>query len=74
MLNATRFVASLAISLWGLGMLVIGLINGVPLWIVLGVVIMGVGLPFFAGLPWAAAWLYPTRGGIERVLPGTKRR
>lgn len=72
MLNATRFVASLAISLWGVGMLVIGLVNGVFLWIVLGLVIVAVGLPFLAGHPWAASWLYPSRGGIDRALPGAR--
>ena len=65
MLSVARFVASLAISLWGVAMLVLGLVNGVPLWILLGVVVAGVGLPFLAALPAAASRLYPKRGGID---------
>jgi hypothetical protein len=65
MLTATRFVASLAISVWGLAMLLIGIVNGVPMWIVLGLVVTGVGLPFLASHPAAAAQLYPKRGGID---------
>jgi hypothetical protein len=73
MLYATRFVTSLAIALWGLAMIVIGIINGVFLWIVLGVVVAGVGLPFLASHPRAAARLYPARGGIDPSLPGGNR-
>jgi hypothetical protein len=65
MLFVARFVTSLAISLWGLAMLVIGLVNGVPLWILLGVIVAGVGLPFLASHPAAAPRLYPKRGGID---------
>lgn len=65
MLSAARFVASLAIFLWGLAMLLIGLVNSVPLWIVLGLVVTGVGLPFLASNPAAAPRLYPKRGGID---------
>ena len=72
MLNVTRFVTSLAISLWGVGMLLIGITNGVLLWIVLGLVIAGVGLPFLASHPWAAPLLYPRRGGIDRALTDVK--
>lgn len=72
MLNATRFLTSLAISLWGLGMLVLGLVNGVVLWMLLGVVIVAVGLPFLASHPWAAGRLYPARGGIDRSLSDAK--
>ena len=71
MLTVARLVASLAISLWGVAMLVLGLVNGVPLWILLGVVIAGVGLPFLAGLPAAGPRLYPKRGGIDSAaVPG----
>ena len=73
MLNATRFVTSLAISFWGLAMIVIGILNGVFMWIVLGVVVAGVGLPFLASNPRASARLYPARGGIEPSLPGGNR-
>jgi hypothetical protein len=72
MLNATRFLTSMAISLWGIGMLAIGLVNGVLLWIILGLVIAGVGLPFLAAHPWATSLLYPARGGIGRSLPDAK--
>lgn len=73
MLHATRFATSLAISLWGLAMLLIGIVNAVSLWIVLGVVVMGVGLPFLASHPWAADRLYPTRGGIDPSLSSGTR-
>jgi len=73
MLNATRFATSLVISLWGLAMLVIGIVNAVFLWIVLGLVITGVGLPFLASHPWAAARLYPARGGIDPSPSGGRR-
>lgn len=68
MLSVARFVASLAISLCGVAMLVLGLVNGVPLWILLGVVVAGVGLPFLAALPAAASRLYPKRGGIDPAV------
>jgi hypothetical protein len=71
MLNVTRFATSLAISLWGVGMLLIGIINGVLLWIVLGLIITGVGLPFLASNPLAGARLYPNRGGIDPSAPET---
>lgn len=73
MLRATRFATSLAISLWGLAMLLIGIFNAVFLWIVLGVVVLAVGLPFLASHPWAAARLYPTRGGIDPALSSGNR-
>jgi len=73
MLRATRFATSLAISLWGLAMLLIGIFNAVFLWIVLGAVVLAVGLPFLASNPWAAARLYPTRGGIDPAVPGGNR-
>lgn len=65
MLSVARFVTSLAISLWGVAMLLIGVVNGVPLWVVLGLVVSGVGLPFLASHPAAAPRLYPKRGGID---------
>lgn len=65
MLSVVRFVTSLAVSLWGMAMLLIGIVNGVPLWILLGLVVAGVGLPFLASNPAAAPRLYPKRGGID---------
>jgi hypothetical protein len=70
MLTVTRFVASLAISVWGLAMLLIGVVNGVPMWILLGLVVTGVGLPFLAAHPAATGRLYPRRGGIDSAAPG----
>lgn len=64
MLYAVRFVTSLAISLWGLVMALLGLVNGVLLWIVLGFAVLAVGLPLLASHPWAATRLYPERGAI----------
>jgi hypothetical protein len=65
MLYATRFVTSLAIVLWALSMVVLGLVNGVFLWIVLGVALLAVGTPVLASHPWAAQRLYPARGAID---------
>lgn len=65
MLSVARFVTSLAISLWGVAMLLIGVVNGVPLWVLLGLVVSGVGLPFLASHPAAGPRLYPKRGGID---------
>lgn len=65
-MHATRFATSMVITLWGVGMLVIGIVNAVLLWVVLGLVITGVGVPFLASHPWAASRLYPARGGIDR--------
>lgn len=73
MLLATRFAASLAISVWGLAMLLIGIVKAVFLWIVLGVVVTVVGLPFLGSHPWAAGRLYPSRGAIDPSLAGENR-
>jgi hypothetical protein len=65
MLYATRFFTSLAIVLWALSMVLLGLVNGVLLWIVVGLVLIAVGAPLLASHPWAAARLYPPRGAID---------
>jgi len=65
MLYATRFVASLAIVLWALTMVLLGLANGVLLWIVLGAALLVVGAPLLGSHPWATAHLYPPRGPID---------
>lgn len=71
MMSVARSVTSLAICLWGAAMLVIGVVNAVPLWILLGLVVAAVGLPFLASHPAATARLYPGRGGIDRdASPG----
>lgn len=74
MLSVARFVTSLAISLWGIAMLLIGVVNGVPLWVVLGLVVSGVGLPFLASHPAAASRLYPNRGGIDSAAAAGGQR
>jgi hypothetical protein len=73
MLYAARFAASLAIALWGVAMVLIGIFNAVFLWIVLGLVVTAVGVPFLASHPWAAARLYPPRGAIDPSPAGGNR-
>jgi len=70
MLYAARFAASVAITAWGLLMLILGIVNAVFLWVVLGVVIMAVGLPLLASHPWLTPRLYPMRGGIDPATSG----
>ena len=61
MLHAAQFLASLAISAWGLGMIVLGLVGGMFLWVLLGAAVSVVGIPLLASNPLAAAHLYPPR-------------
>ena len=61
MVFAVQFLASLAIALWGLTMIVLGLVGGMALWVLLGVAVLAVGVPLLASHPWAAARLYPAR-------------
>ena len=63
-----RFVTSLAITLWGMAMVALGLFQGVAMWSLLGLVVAGVGLPLLASHPWATGLLYPSRAG-ERASP-----
>lgn len=60
-----RFIASLAIVTWGLAMVLLGVFNAFFLWIAVGLVVTGVGLPLLASHPWAASRLYPKSGNIE---------
>jgi hypothetical protein len=59
MLLAAQFVTSIAISLWGLAMIILGVIHAHPVWILLGLVVSVVGAPMVAANPMVAARLYP---------------
>jgi hypothetical protein len=58
-----RSIASVAILAWGLMTLLIGLVAFNPSWIGIGAILIVVGLPFLAGLPAAAKYLYPPAEG-----------
>lgn len=58
-----RSLASVAILLWGLLTLLIGLAAMNLNWIGIGVILLVIGLPFLAGLPAAAKRLYPPAEG-----------
>ena len=64
-----RFVASLAISVWGLVMVLLGIAQGYFLWIAVGLVVGGIGLPLLASNPMVADRLYPKSGNIEGAAP-----
>lgn len=64
-----RFVASLAISTWGLVMVLMGVLNGFFLWIAIGLVVTAVGVPLLGSHPWVADRLYPKSGNIEGAAP-----
>ncbi len=65
MLDLVRSVASLAILLWALGIVLLGLGSGTFLWILIGLVLLVVGAPMLGAHPWATARLYPRRGAID---------
>ena len=69
MSTTIRFIASIAISAWGLVMVLLGLLNGFFEWIAIGLVVTGVGLPLFASNPLVAKRLYPSNGNIEGAAP-----
>ena len=56
-----RFLGSVAVSLWGALMVLIGILNGMFLWVLIGCVVLAVGLPLLASNSRAAAALYPPR-------------
>lgn len=67
MLYLVRVVASLSIALWGLVMVLLGVVNQVDLWVPLGLAVIVAGLPLLASHPLAAGWLYPpATGGAQR--------
>jgi hypothetical protein len=59
MLFSVRFVTSLAIFLWGIAMIALGLSEGVPSWILMGLAVAVAGAPLLASHPWATSRLYP---------------
>ncbi len=69
MLFVIRFVASVAITLWGIAMILLGAVHRFPLWIAIGLAVSAVGLPLLASHPWATRILYPTAGNIEGADP-----
>lgn len=56
-----RFVGSVAVSIWGAVMVLLGIVNGMFLWVLIGAVVLAVGLPLLASNSRAAATLYPPR-------------
>jgi len=60
-----QLVAALAIPLWGLSFVVVGLARGVALWSAIGAVVAVAGLPLLGGHPWARPLLYRPRGPLE---------
>lgn len=64
-----RFVASLAISIWGVAMMLLGIVQGVLLWVAIGLAVTAFGLPLLGSHPWLARRLYPNSGNIEGGFP-----
>ncbi|MEI8359776.1 MAG: hypothetical protein WCH13_14970 [Deltaproteobacteria bacterium] len=64
-MDVLRFVRSVAISIWGALMVLLGILNGVWLWIPIGLVVLAVGLPLLASNQRASAALYPSRNPPE---------
>jgi len=58
-----RTISSVAILFWGLVTLLIGLVSMNLNWVGIGAILMVIGLPFLAGLPAAAKYLYPSAEG-----------
>ena len=65
LLTTLRFFTSLAILLWGLAMIMLGMFRGMAMWCAIGMVVSAVGIPLLGSHPWAAGVLYPRRGPIE---------
>jgi hypothetical protein len=65
MLTAVQSFTSLAILLWGLSMIMLGLFRGLVLWCAIGAAVAAVGIPLLGSHPWAAALLYPGRRPLE---------
>lgn len=60
-MEVLRFLASIAVSAWGLAMILLGIVNGTFLWVLIGLPVLAVGLPLLASNPRATARLYPSR-------------
>jgi hypothetical protein len=58
-----RTISSVAILFWGVVTLLIGLVSMNLNWVGIGAILMVIGLPFLAGLPAAAKYLYPPAEG-----------
>ena len=58
-----RSFTSVSILVWGVLTLLIGLAAMNITWIMIGLVLSAVGLPFLAGLPMAQKRLYPPAEG-----------
>jgi len=56
-----RWIGSVAVSAWGILMVLIGILNGMFLWVLIGLAVLAVGLPLLASSSRAAATLYPPR-------------
>lgn len=56
-----RLLGSVAVSLWGALMVLLGIVNATFLWILVGGAVLAVGLPLLASNSRAAASLYPPR-------------
>ncbi len=63
MLSALRWLASVGILLWGVLVVLLGIVTPNLVWIMIGLVILAVGVPFLAALPFAARRLYPPAEG-----------
>ena len=51
-LRVRQGLVCLLIALWGAAMIVVGVIGGNPTWMVLGLAVMFVGLPFARNALW----------------------
>jgi hypothetical protein len=60
-----RFVASAAIAVWGLTMVLLGIVNGMLSWIAIGLAVTAFGAPLLASNPMLTARLYPLRNEGE---------
>jgi hypothetical protein len=58
-----RTISSVAILFWGVVTLLIGLVSMNLNWVGIGAILMVIALPFLAGLPAAAKYLYPPAEG-----------
>ena len=60
-MEVLRFVASIAVTTWGLAMILLSILNGTFIWVLVGLPVAVVGLPLLASNRLAAARLYPVR-------------
>ena len=67
MLLVLQWFASVAIPIWGVAVVILGVAAGNLVWLNIGVIIIGVGLPFLASNPLAARRLYPSAEARPRA-------